>query len=90
MDAIARKLGLSRIEVRRRNLIGPQEMPFERPLIALGDEVVLDSGDYEGLLDKALARCEWDKLESDVLRRRERASTLALAWPCMLKRVDWD
>ncbi len=29
-------------------------MPFERPLHALGDEVVLDSGDYAGLLDKAL------------------------------------
>ena len=78
MDAIARKLGLSRIEVRRRNLIGPQEMPFERPLIALGDEVVLDSGDYEGLLDKALARCEWDKLESDVLRRRRAGEYVGL------------
>jgi aerobic carbon-monoxide dehydrogenase large subunit len=70
MDAIARKLGLSRVEVRRRNLISPDEMPYERPLIALGDEVVLDSGDYEGLLDKALARCDWAKLEADVLRRR--------------------
>ena len=45
-------------------------MPYVRPLIALGDEVVLDSGDYEGLLDKALARCEWTKLEADVSRRR--------------------
>ena len=70
MDAIARKLGLSRVEVRRRNLISPDEMPYERPLIALGDEVVLDSGDYERLLDKALARCDWAKLEADVLRRR--------------------
>jgi len=78
MDAIARKVGLSRIEVRRRNLIGPQEMPFERPLTALGDEVVLDSGDYEGLLDKALARCEWDKLESDVLRRRRAGEYVGL------------
>ena len=59
MDAMAtRKLGLSRVEVRRRNLISPEEMPYERPLVALGDEVVLDSGDYEGLLDKALARCD--------------------------------
>ena len=27
-------------------------MPFERPLHTLGDEVVLDSGDYAGLLDE--------------------------------------
>ena len=70
MDAIARKLGLSRVEVRRRNLIGPHEMPYERPLIALGDEVVMDSGNYELLLDKALARAGWDALEREVERRR--------------------
>jgi carbon-monoxide dehydrogenase large subunit/6-hydroxypseudooxynicotine dehydrogenase subunit gamma len=70
IDAIARKLGLSRVEVRRRNLIGAHEMPYQRPLIALGDEVVFDSGDYEGLLDKALARAGWDELERAVARRR--------------------
>lgn len=70
MDAIARKLGLSRIEVRRRNLISPDEMPYERPLVALGDEIVLDSGHYEALLDKALSRFEWDSMERDVRSRR--------------------
>src|SRR5215218_8839002 len=53
MDAIAQKIGLDRIELRRRNLIDKSEMPFERPLTALGDEVVYDSGDYAALLDKA-------------------------------------
>jgi carbon-monoxide dehydrogenase large subunit/6-hydroxypseudooxynicotine dehydrogenase subunit gamma len=70
MDAIARKLGLTRVEVRRRNLIGAHEMPYARPLVALGDEVVMDSGDYEGLLDKALARAGWKVLEREVARRR--------------------
>ncbi len=70
MDAIAARLGLSRVEVRRRNLIAPQEMPFERPLAALGDDVVLDSGQYEALLDKALAHCGWDDLEREAARRR--------------------
>jgi aerobic carbon-monoxide dehydrogenase large subunit len=70
MDEIARRLGLSRIEVRRRNLIAPEEMPYERPLVALGDEVVLDSGRYEELLDKALVRFGWDALEVDVRKRR--------------------
>ncbi|HML13801.1 MAG TPA: xanthine dehydrogenase family protein molybdopterin-binding subunit [Xanthobacteraceae bacterium] len=70
MDAVARKLGLSRVEVRRRNLIAAHEMPYERPLVALGDEVVYDSGDYQGMLDKALARIGWDAVERDVARRR--------------------
>ena len=71
MDAIARQTGLSRIEVRRRNLIAPDEMPYERPLIALGDEVVLDSGDFEGLLDKALERSGWEALERACAERRK-------------------
>jgi carbon-monoxide dehydrogenase large subunit/6-hydroxypseudooxynicotine dehydrogenase subunit gamma len=70
MDAIAQRLGLDPIEVRRRNLIGKSEMPFERPLHALGDEVVLDSGDYAGLLTKALERFDWPKLTARLAARR--------------------
>jgi carbon-monoxide dehydrogenase large subunit len=78
MDAIALRLGLSRVEVRRRNLISPDEMPYERPLVALGDEVVLDSGDYEGILNKALERCQWDKLERDIGKRRKAGEYVGL------------
>jgi carbon-monoxide dehydrogenase large subunit len=70
MDAIALKLGLDRIEVRRRNLIDKSEMPFERPLTALGDEVVYDSGDYAALLDKALHAMNWQELQATLATRR--------------------
>src|SRR5689334_3187524 len=70
MDAVAAKLDLDRIEVRRRNLIGKDEMPFERGLSALGTDVVLDSGDYVGLLDKALAAIGWDRLQVELRERR--------------------
>jgi carbon-monoxide dehydrogenase large subunit len=78
MDAIALKLGVSRVEVRRRNLISPNEMPYKRPLVALGDEVVLDSGDYEGILNKALERFQWDKLERDIRKRRKAGEYVGL------------
>ena len=78
MDAIALKLGISRVEVRRRNLISPNEMPYERPLVALGDKVVLDSGDYEGILNKALERFQWDKLERDIRKRRKAGEYVGL------------
>jgi carbon-monoxide dehydrogenase large subunit/6-hydroxypseudooxynicotine dehydrogenase subunit gamma len=71
MDVAAARHGLSRIEIRRRNLLQPADMPHARPLVALGDEVVHDSGDYPGLLDKALAHCRWDELERDVQARRK-------------------
>src|SRR5438105_159458 len=46
MDAIAAKLGIDRVEIRRRNLIDKNEMPFARGLRALGTDMILDSGDY--------------------------------------------
>jgi len=70
MDAIAQRLGLDPVEVRRRNLIPKTAMPYRRELDAIGDEVVLDSGDYSGLLEKALAGIGWDALQKDLKRRR--------------------
>lgn len=70
MDAIAAEIGIDRIEVRRRNLISKDEMPYERPLDALGVDVVLDSGDYEGLLNKTLARLDWPNLQQRIQERR--------------------
>jgi CO/xanthine dehydrogenase Mo-binding subunit len=70
LDAVAHRTGLDRIEVRRRNLIDKSEMPFARGLDALGDDVVLDSGDYAGLLDKALARIGWSALQQQLAERR--------------------
>lgn len=70
MDAVANRLGLDPIEVRRRNLITKTEMPFARPLNALGTDLVYDSGDYEQLLDKALARIGWELIRAELKRRR--------------------
>jgi aerobic carbon-monoxide dehydrogenase large subunit len=70
VDAIAHKLKIDRIELRRRNTIGPQEMPYPRPLEALGEEIEYDSGDYSGLLEKLLAEIGWDALNESVNERK--------------------
>ncbi len=70
IDAVAARLGLDPIEVRRRNLVPKEEMPYQRPLATLGTEIVLDSGDYAGLIDKALAAADWDALQDELNRRR--------------------
>lgn len=56
MDRLADHLGLDRAEVRRRNLIAAEEFPYQRHGMDFvdGAPVVLDSGDYHGLLDQAL------------------------------------
>jgi len=76
MDAIAAKLALDPIEVRRRNLIGVAEMPYERSMGALGTELTYDSGDYAGLLDKALDASGWRKLQESLRQRRARGEAV--------------
>ncbi len=74
MDAIAAKAGLSPLEVRRRNFISAAEMPYDRKVETLGTDVVFDSGDYAGLLDKSLARIGWPALQNEIKARRARAN----------------
>jgi carbon-monoxide dehydrogenase large subunit/6-hydroxypseudooxynicotine dehydrogenase subunit gamma len=70
MDAVAVKLGMERVEVRRRNLISRSEMPYRRQLAGNEAEMILDSGDYAGLLDKVLNYVDWTNLNAKVRQRR--------------------
>ncbi len=55
VDAVARRLGIDRAEIRRRNLIPAASFPFEFPIEArYGGRITYDSGDYHATLDKAL------------------------------------
>ncbi len=71
LDAVATRLGIDPVEIRRRNLISASEMPYARPLDTLGTEMTYDSGDYAGLLDKALVAAGWQKLQASLKRRRD-------------------
>jgi carbon-monoxide dehydrogenase large subunit len=70
IDAIAAEIGIDTVEVRRRNLIDKSEMPVTRALETLGTHIVLDSGDYARLLDKALAGVSWEALQAQIKQRR--------------------
>ena len=71
VDAVAQRLALDPIAVRRRNLITKEEMPYPRPLEALGEEIHYDSGDYAALLDRVLAAADWDNLQAALNKRRQ-------------------
>lgn len=70
LDAIAAEVGIDPIGARRRNMIAADAIPFARPLDALEVDVVLESGDYVGLLGKALKDFRWDALQADIAARR--------------------
>jgi CO/xanthine dehydrogenase Mo-binding subunit len=54
LDLFAERVGLDPIEIRRRNLIRPEQMPYTRPLYSAGEPIVLEPADYEALLDRVL------------------------------------
>jgi aerobic carbon-monoxide dehydrogenase large subunit len=71
MDALAAKLGVDRIALRRANLIPAAEMPYTIAFNEKGaEELPLDSGDFLGLFDKALAHFRWHEAEAAAAARR--------------------
>ena len=59
IDLAAEEHGFDRIELRRRNLIAPDAMPFTN-----GVGVTYDSGDYAAAMDAALDAADWAAFEA--------------------------
>ena len=53
VDEAARVAGIDRVAIRRRNLIAPAMLPYKTPFGAS-----IDSGDFAGIIDRALARAD--------------------------------
>ena len=54
VDSCARELGLAPDEIRRRNMIPPEAMPYET---ALGESY--DSGEFARVMDEGMTRADW-------------------------------
>ena len=73
VDMTARKLGIDPAELRRKNFIGPDQFPYTIPS---GNEY--DSGQYEVVLDKALALAGYDKLREEQKQAREQGRMVGI------------
>ncbi len=64
IDAVARRLGMGREDVRRRNLIRPERLPYSIGITGSdGRNVTYDSGDYLDALETALKAAAIDEFE---------------------------
>jgi aerobic carbon-monoxide dehydrogenase large subunit len=60
LDAVARELKLDRGEVRRRNLVPAEKMPYVTPLkTRSGSPIAYDSGDFPRCLDMAMQAIDY-------------------------------
>jgi carbon-monoxide dehydrogenase large subunit len=69
IDIAAQRLGMDRIELRRKNLVAPELMPYENAVGA-----VYDSGTYEINMDRAMRLADWGGIEArrkDALARNK-------------------
>jgi aerobic carbon-monoxide dehydrogenase large subunit len=83
LDLAAHELRLDPVEIRRRNLIPPDAFPFNNEIIYQDfAPLQYDSGNYEPVLDKALAAIGYEKFvhqEQPKLRAEGRCVGIAVA-----------
>ena len=66
LDAAARELGLDVVEIRRRNLLRPDQFPHDHEIMYQDfAPLYYDSGNYEPVLDKALRLIGWDRFKAE-------------------------
>ncbi|MGH1488229.1 MAG: xanthine dehydrogenase family protein molybdopterin-binding subunit [Acidimicrobiales bacterium] len=73
VDVYAAKIGMDPAELRRRNLLQPEQFPFTTPTGA-----AMDSGEYERALDNALEASGYAELRAEQERRRAAGATKQL------------
>jgi aerobic carbon-monoxide dehydrogenase large subunit len=86
MDAIAETLGLDRAEIRARNFITPDEMPYDHHMTFQdGRPLVYDSGDFPASLDRLKKLVDWDQTMADVAAARSAGRRLGVGLACYVE-----
>jgi CO/xanthine dehydrogenase Mo-binding subunit len=71
IDIVAKELELDPVEVRKKNYVKHEDMPYETP-----NGCIYDSGDYAKMLDVALDLIGWNEIESRKADARDRGKLL--------------
>ena len=67
VETAAREMGIDRVELRRRNHIRPEQIPYDAP-----SGMHYDSGDFPAILEEALAAADWDGFPARRAEARKR------------------
>jgi carbon-monoxide dehydrogenase large subunit len=81
MDTAARELGIDPAEIRRRNMIRPEQMPYKN---AMGK--TYDTGSFESVMNQAIVLADWNGFEA---RRVDAAARGKLRGRGMAAFLEW-
>ena len=86
MDRIAAELSLDPAEVRRRNFVQPEEMPYHAGILYRdGEPICYDSGNFPETLRRALDAANYEKLREQQQEFRERERYLGIGIGCYVE-----
>jgi CO/xanthine dehydrogenase Mo-binding subunit len=85
VDAAAEELDMDRAEIRRQNFIQPEQFPFTTP-----PGNIYDSGDYETVLDRALAIADVDHWRAEQQRLRAEGRYIGIGLATCQERTTYN
>jgi carbon-monoxide dehydrogenase large subunit len=86
LDIAARELGIDRVEIRKRNLLGPERFPHDHGIMFQDSApLVYDSGDYLAALEQAAAAIGYDDLVREQAQRRAGARRVGVGIACYVE-----
>lgn len=86
LDRAARALDLDPVEIRLRNLVRPDEMPFEVGIqYRDGEPLVLDSGDYPETLRRAAALLGYEQARTEQAEAGGRGRRIGIGLACYVE-----
>ncbi len=87
MDLLARTVGVDPAEIRRRNFIAPEEMPFRVGTAALDIPTVYETGAYASALEWALRAVDYERLRARQAAERTRGRHIGIGIGCVLEKA---
>jgi carbon-monoxide dehydrogenase large subunit len=80
LDKASESLKMDRVELRRRNLIPATDMPYIAP-----NGQIYDSGEFEAVMDKAIALSEWEGFEARRIIANQQGKLRGIGMCCFLE-----
>jgi carbon-monoxide dehydrogenase large subunit len=86
LDRVAAELGIDRADVRRRNLITADQMPYEAGVTGQdGLPISYDSGDYPAALELLLGFADYASFEDERARAAEQGRRIGIGLACFVE-----
>lgn len=80
IDGAARKMGIDRASLRRRNFIPPKAMPYRTP-----NGPIYDSGDFETIMNRAMSLADWAGFNKRRTASRKAGKLRGIGMCCFLE-----